>query len=215
MSLRARSVSTWAIIRTTRGIEPSISSSRAQISGTSSKPSWRAAYAGNSECRSEVAVKMMLMKSSTVERVGLHHAAHHLGDPVEHVVAGVGSRAGWLPARRGRTRMSPHSIDGARVALSQPSPASAVRPGLRAGGVQQRAELALVELAQAALLQAGEPHRSDLGAGEAAYGMADVVQQPAHDPVAALVDHQLDDRAVAVGRAHLGRADLRPARPRA
>ena len=32
-----------AIIRTTRGIEPSISSSRAQISGTSEKPSCRAA----------------------------------------------------------------------------------------------------------------------------------------------------------------------------
>ena len=39
ISARGRSVSTWAIIRTTRGIEPSISSSRAQISGTSPNPS--------------------------------------------------------------------------------------------------------------------------------------------------------------------------------
>ena len=64
------------------------------------------------------------------------------------------------------------------------------------------------------LLQAGEPHRSELGAGEASYRMADVVQQPPHDPVAALVDHQLDDRAVPVGRAHLRGADLRRARRR-
>src|SRR4051794_33504680 len=65
MSLRGRSVSTWAIIRTTRDIDPSISSSRAQISGTSPNPRRRAAYAGNSETRSEVAVKITEMKSST------------------------------------------------------------------------------------------------------------------------------------------------------
>ena len=65
MSARGRSVSTCAIIRTTRGIEPSISSSRAQSSGTSVNPSWRAAYAGNSETRSDVAVKITEMKSST------------------------------------------------------------------------------------------------------------------------------------------------------
>ncbi len=57
--------STWASSRTTRGIEPSISSSRAHSSGISPKPSWRAAYAGNSACRSPVAVNMTLMKSST------------------------------------------------------------------------------------------------------------------------------------------------------
>src|SRR6478735_8735941 len=65
MSALGRSVSTCAIIRTTRGMEPAISSSRAQISGTSPKPSRRAAYAGNSECRSDVAVKITEMKSST------------------------------------------------------------------------------------------------------------------------------------------------------
>src|SRR4051812_48099034 len=65
MSDLGRSVSTWASIRTTRGIELSISSSRAHRSGTSPKPSCRAAYAGNSETRSEVAVKITEMKSST------------------------------------------------------------------------------------------------------------------------------------------------------
>ena len=44
--------STWASSRTTRGMEPSISSSRAHSSGISPNPSWRAAYAGNSACRS-------------------------------------------------------------------------------------------------------------------------------------------------------------------
>ena len=73
MSARGRSVSTCAIIRTTRGIEPSISSSRAQISGTSVKPSCRAAYAGNSETRSVVAVKMIADEVVDDPAVGVHH----------------------------------------------------------------------------------------------------------------------------------------------
>ena len=63
-SARGRSVSTCAIRRTTRGIDPSISSSRAHTRGTSENPSCRAAYAGNSLTRSLVAVKMI--------EIGLH-----------------------------------------------------------------------------------------------------------------------------------------------
>ena len=105
MSARGRSVSTCASIRTTRGIDRSISSSRAQSSGTSPKPSWRAAYAGNSETRSEVAVKITEMKSSTSRPLAVHRVEHHLRDPLEHVLAVVLvelGRSSYRPDRHGR-----------------------------------------------------------------------------------------------------------------
>src|SRR6478735_11811566 len=80
--------------------------------------------------------------------------------------------------------------------------------GSETGGVQQGADLTLGELAQAALPQARQPHRPDLGAGELPDRVTDMVEQSAHDPVAALVDHQLDERPLSVAGAHLDRADL-------
>ena len=102
----------------------------------------------------------MLMKSSTPERVGVHHVAHHLGDPVEHVVAGVGLELGG----------SPHGADGhgsSSGARQYPSRASA---GTEPAASSKAPSSSLVELAQAALLQAGQPHRADLGAGQPADG---------------------------------------------
>ena len=136
----------------------SISSSRAQIRGTSSKPSWRAAYAGNSECRSEVAVKMMLMKSSTSSVVGLHHAAHHLGDPVEHVLAGVGLELGGSRTARTDTLL----LDRRRWASADAyEPAVGSEPAASSSAPSS----SLVELAQLALLQPGAaaPARSGCG----------------------------------------------------
>ena len=124
MSARGRSVSTCASIRTTRGIDPSISSSRAQISGTSPKPSRRAAYAGNSETRSEVAVKITLMKSSTSRPLAVITSQDHLGDPLEHVLAHVLLELGRSPHRPHR-----HGSHPSQLGRSEP------------GGVQQHAEL--------------------------------------------------------------------------
>ena len=52
--------------------------SRAQSSGTRSKPMRRAASAGNSALRSFVAVKMQLTNCSDLELVALHQLAHQL-----------------------------------------------------------------------------------------------------------------------------------------
>ena len=165
----------------------SISSSRAHISGTSPKPSWRAAYAGNSACRSPVAVKITLMKSSTVEIVGVHHVAHHLGDPVEHVVAVVGLELGRSP--HGADGHGSSSVAGDPRDLSlQSRPRPAACPSSR--GVSSRSS---------PCLSRPSAHRADPGAGQPSHRVADVVEQPAHDPVAALVDHQLDDASARRG----------------
>src|SRR4051794_12911453 len=164
MSFRDRSVSTCAIIRTTRGIEDSISSSRAQIRGTSSKPSCRAAYAGNSECRSAVAVKMMLMKSSTPSSL-------------------ASSTPRTISATRSSmcSRLSLSSWVAPRTALTD------TRLSLQTGGVEELADFGVGQLTQSTCLQLAQSHRTDAGARESSYGMADVVQEPPHDPVAALV----------------------------
>ena len=167
MSARGRSVSTWAIIRTTRGIEPAISSSRAHSSGTSPKPSRRAAYAGNSETRSEVAVKMTEMKSSTSRPLDVHHVGHHLGDPLEHVLARRRPRAGSLPAppdrhadpSLGHRTSGCRRADGAATGReprdrsctgSAPSQAGARPAGRRARRAVSSRELADSEAARAA-----------------------------------------------------------------
>ena len=87
MSARGRSVSTCAIIRTTRGIEPSISSSRAQISGTSPKPSMPRGV--RRELRDQVGGggEDDEMKSSTSRPLASITSSDHLGDPLEHVLA--------------------------------------------------------------------------------------------------------------------------------
>ena len=51
-------------------------------------------------------------------------------------------------------------------------------------------------------------HRTDPGARQPGHRVADLVEQPAHDPVAALVDGQLHDRALPRRREHLGRGHL-------
>src|SRR3954452_3702314 len=185
MSLRDRSVSTCAIIRTTRGIEEPISSSRAQIRGTSSKPSWRAAYAGNSECRSEVAVKMMLMKSST---------ASELASSTSRTISATRSSM--------CSRSSDSSWVAPRTALTD------TRLSLQTGRVEQLADFGVGQLAQPTRFQLTETHRPDAGPGQSTHRVPDLVEQPSHDAVASLVDDQLDDRATAVGVAHPRLADL-------
>ena len=69
------------------------------------------------------------------------------------------------------------------------------------GAVEQRAELVVGQVAQLAGSRPASSTGPIGGAGQPAHGVADVVEQPAHDPVAALVDDQLDDRLAAARRA--------------
>src|SRR5690606_34974555 len=68
-------------------------------------------------------------------------------------------------------------------------------------GLQQLAELVEGQLADLADLQRPQPHRAEPGARQLPHRVPDVVEQPAHDPVAALVDDQLHDRLL-LGRHH-------------
>ena len=83
-------VSTWAISRTTRGSAPGTSISVAQISGTSWKPSLRAASAGNSAVRSGVAVKITLITSSVVSLLRSITSVTSSVDPGEDRLTVVG-----------------------------------------------------------------------------------------------------------------------------
>src|SRR6478672_7248816 len=175
MSARGRSDSTCAIIRTTRGMDPSISSSRVQISGTSVKPSMRAAYAGNSETRSVVAVKMIEMKSSSTQPLA----------SITWVTISATRSSMW-------SRSSTSSCVAPRTALT-----ATLRPdrfrvpprtGSEAGRVEEAAELVAGELAEGTAPHPDQLDRSDGGAGQLPDRVSDVVEQAAHDPVASLVD---------------------------
>ncbi len=61
------------------------------------------------------------------------------------------------------------------------------------GGVQQLAELVAGQLAQLTGLELAQPHRPDPGPGQPGDRVADVLEEPTDDLVAALVDDQLHD----------------------
>src|ERR1700712_2489057 len=115
---------------------------------------------------------MMLMKSSTAREL-----ASSTPRTISATRSSMWSRSSvssWVAPRTARTdTLTPHG----GWAVFQPRATARSDPG----GIQQYAELPVVELAQAALVEAGEANRPDLDAGEASYGMADVVQQPPHD----------------------------------
>src|SRR5262245_1984936 len=56
----------------------------------------------------------------------------------------------------------------------------------------ERANLGLAEVPQPSWLQLAEPERADPGADKAAYRVPEGVEHPADDPVAPVVDHDLD-----------------------
>ena len=115
--------------RTVSGIPPSMPSSRAQISGTSPRPSARAAVAGNSAVRSSVAVKMMLTMSSCSmplrSSIAWTRACVFAVDLLQGVLV-AGDRAAQRPAVS--------SPGGTYLEASGPRRHSALSPLRRPGG---------------------------------------------------------------------------------
>src|SRR3954454_9820000 len=226
MSDFGSSVSMWASIRTTRGIDRSISSSRAQSSGTSPNPSCRAAYAGNSETRSEVAVKITEMKSSTSRP--LASMASSTISATRSSMWSRSSASSWVAPRTALTATGHKGSEQHRRVgeVSQPRGSARLvapeRPvvALRVGdGATAAAVVVVLELAldgRAGLDRALEDAVGVVG-HEVRGGPADVVDRPVpppgaeHDPSPARpqplgVVHDRRVLLVAVGRV-LGEAD--------
>ncbi len=64
--------------------------------------------------------------------------------------------------------------------------------------VEKCSELVCGQIAKLTGADADEVDRTEPRAGQAAHGVTDVIEQPSHDAIAALVDDQLDDGAVGV-----------------
>src|SRR5215207_4649269 len=77
---------------------------------------------------------------------------------------------------------------------------SSVQRGSAAGEVKQSAELVPGQLTDLPAAESAEPHRPDPGPGQPPDRMADRFHGTAHDVVPALVQGDLDQRAVAAGR---------------
>ena len=75
--------------RTQRGMDPATGISAAQSRGTAPKPMPRAAVAGNIETTSAVAVKMMLMTSSSTRSLRAIDLGQQLLDALGHLLDGV------------------------------------------------------------------------------------------------------------------------------
>ena len=91
-------LSAWAMTRTTRGSAPATSISCAHSSGTSPRPTVRAAAAGNSLVRSGVAVKMTEIRSSMVRPLRSSICPQQLDDSLGHLDRVVGASS-WVAPR--------------------------------------------------------------------------------------------------------------------
>src|SRR5215207_6408762 len=224
MAARSRPVSTWAMSRSTRGSACGTSISVVHVCLTSTMPSSRAASAGNSDTRSGVAVNRMLITSSWPR--SLRSSTALTSSRVASSTCSRSSASTCVAPRMARTAMYHSSfvygvrIAGACSSLRKGPPAPHPLASSRrapAGGpsetdeLLERAELLLGQLADRARAHALQLDRADRGAGEPGDRQADVRQQPPHDVLAALVQHDLDHGLAGVGvddaeRVHLHRA---------
>src|SRR6185295_14745162 len=92
------------MVRITRGIAPGTSISRAQISGTVSRPSRRAATAGNSASRSPVVVKRQLTIASA--RSSLRSSSSRINSSVAPTIASASLASACTAPRTAKRRSS-------------------------------------------------------------------------------------------------------------
>src|SRR5580693_8552463 len=183
---RGRSVSTWAISRTTRGSAPGTAISDAQISGTSWKPILRAASAGNSAVRSGVAVNRTLITSSVDRSLRAITSVTSSAVP-----SSIASRSSASICTAPRTALTVICL----VLLSPIAPATGHRHRLQAYRRVQLAYFPGGQLARGARLERAEPDRADVGADQPADRVPGRGQHPAHYVLSALVQGDLHQRA--------------------
>src|SRR5262245_11790436 len=208
---RGWSSSACTMTRMTRLIAPGTSISWAHSSGTSLKPRLRAPSAGNSLRRSGVAVKITLIRSSVP--IWLRSMISVSSSATAASRCSRSSRSSLIAPRIART--------ATRLTLPWP-PTLGSLPAFRrhkcdklgdhlltapvmiekdarrseAGGREQLAELDPVQRPGTAGPQVAEGDWPDLGPDQALHRMSGRFQHPAHDPVPALVQHQLDHQPV-------------------
>src|SRR5690348_15854209 len=169
MSWRLRSVSTCAINRTTRSIAPGTGISVAHMNGTSVTPACRAAYAGNSATRSGVEVKNTLIRSSALSSLRPRTAWISLATPASK--SSRSSESIWIAPRTARTATCTNSMG--RDSLPDE--------------VVPRADLTAGQVSHPTGFERAEGDRSVLGAYQAGHWLPDLLEQPAHDVLAAFV----------------------------
>src|SRR4051794_23661225 len=163
----------------------SMPSSRAQRSGTSPRPSLRAAVAGNSAVMSSVAVKMMLTMSSCV--IALRSSIASTSVWVLMSTSSLVFSATVVAPRRARS-LTIRRLAGCGFRFDE------------SGGVQ-RPHLLDCERSALTGSQLRITERADTRTHEPAYRMADLGTHPPDDPLASLFQHDLE-RAAAVERLH-------------
>src|SRR5262249_19897050 len=168
-----------AISRTTRGMAPGTAISAAQISGTSWKPILRAASAGNSAVRSGVAVNSTLITSSVVS--SFRDMTSVTSSAVPSSIASRSSPSTWIAPR---------------TALTVIWPPPSTRHRLQPYRGVQLADLPGGQVAGGTGLEVAEPDRAHVGTDQAADRVAGRGQHAADDVLAALVQGDLDERAV-------------------
>src|SRR5690606_26883976 len=163
-------------------------------SGTSWKPSLRAASAGNSAVRSGVAVNSTLITSSVVS--SLRSMTWVTSSVVPAMIESRSLASTWIAPRIARTMRFAPSLAGEPVRRRARAPASWVR--LQLHRRVQFADLTQRQRPDRARLGAAQLHRAELDAGQVDHPVADLLQHAPHDVLAALVQHHLDQRLLAV-----------------
>src|SRR5579871_4709628 len=176
------------ISRTTRGIAPGTPISPAHNSGTSWKPSLRAASAGNSAVRSLVAVKITLMTSSVLRSLRVITSVTSSAVPAR--ISARSSAPTWIAPRTARTATCLPSRPGPRPApflLTAPKP-------LQPDGRVQVADFLDRQLPGRARPQRPERDRADVRAHQPRHRVPGRGQHPLDDVLAALVQGDLHER---------------------
>src|ERR1700729_574324 len=175
---------------------PGTGISVAHISGTAWKPSLRAASAGNSAVRSGVTVNSTLITSSGARSLRLITAVTR--SAVHSRMASLSSASTWMAPRMALTVTcsTPYDLTS-RLQCSPCSPPRARGRWLQADGGVEFADLLGGEVSGAAGGEVPELDRPDRHPHQAADRMADLDQHPADDPIAPLVQRDLDQGAPA------------------
>src|SRR5450830_232166 len=148
--------------RITRGIEPATFISTAHMSGTSPRPSSRAARAGNPLVMSGVAVNITEMSASV--SISFACSAFDSSSAVDRSTSSLSSRSSWIAPR---------------IALTPTLVSRLVALDVRLGAAclardrQQRTEFGLREVADLARRERAEVQRAELPAHEVDHGMPD------------------------------------------
>src|SRR6185295_1169289 len=160
------------MVRITRGIAPGTSISRAQISGTVSRPSRRAATAGNSASRSPVVVKRQLTIASA--RSSLRSSSSRINSSVAPTIASASLASACTAPRTAKRRSSLIAMTSRFRIFPEP------------------ADLNLLEPPRAPRRQRSQLDRAEADAAQRHHLVVDRLGHAAHLAVAPLAQDDLD-----------------------